>query len=147
LEPPAIKNIVARALCVSQSAMTDARPRRRLAPFGVAARVPALFAIMRTLLRLSCLTLTGTSHCIALANIAIDVVKGRPSFSENLQMRTNPLWCALWRYAFLGTPESDGQPVRCHVTRDCCPVFRHWRDLASTSLIEHLYIQQLALDP
>jgi hypothetical protein len=33
------------------------------------------------------------------------------------------------------------------VTRDCCPAFRHWRDLVSTILIEHLLIQGLVLDP
>ena len=47
----------------------------------------------------------------------------------------------------LETTESAGQSAPHQMTRDCCPAFRHWRDLVSTLLIEHLLIQGLALDP
>jgi hypothetical protein len=73
--------------------MTDTRPRRRSSPFDVDARVTELEAITGTLLPCLCLTLTRTSHCIALANIAVDLVAGQRSFLESRQLRTNPLWC------------------------------------------------------
>jgi hypothetical protein len=65
-------------------------------------------------------------------------------------MRTNPLLCVLWGYAFPGTPERDGQSATCQVTRDRCLAFRHWRDLASDPLMPSRgasNTSSLSLDP
>jgi hypothetical protein len=43
---------------------------------------------------------------MVLAGTAIGVVVGQPSFFENRRMRTKPLWCALWRYAFTETRDT-----------------------------------------
>jgi hypothetical protein len=60
-----------------RSAMKDARLRRRL----VAARVTAFVCDHASVAPFSCLALTCSSLCIVLANIAIELMTGRPLFS------------------------------------------------------------------
>ena len=64
----------------------------------VAARMTALFAIMPC-----------GSRCIVLANIAIELMTGKPVPLENRQMRTKLLWCGLWRYAFVEPQRKTGR--------------------------------------
>ena len=127
-EPPAAKAIAARATCVSRIVMTDARPappfasvRHRCSRYGVVGD-------HANVAPLSCLTLTCTSHCIALANIALDlrhrsaIVLGEPARKDK------PFVVFPLTLRFSLTQESDGQPSRWHMSPPLLSAFRHWRD-------------------
>src|SRR5712692_6903213 len=107
--------------------MTDARPRGRLAPFCVAARVAASFARVNVA-PLSCLALTRTS-VLHRARQHTERCVGRNGVvpSENRRATTKPWRCGLSRYAFAGTRACDEQSATSRPTCVCCPAFRHWR--------------------
>jgi hypothetical protein len=71
--------------------------------------------------------------CIVLANIAIELMTGEPMFSWRTGNEDKAfVVCSLAR-RLPGTTASVGQSATHRVARDCCPAFRHWRDLASAS--------------